>query len=110
MQSQEAISEVAALRHAFHVNRRLRLEFLGGLSKLLREYGVSARDELLSSVILSVPEEVMSGHSLAQQSSGKKSEDPPDAPEKNPDRAPERAPEIDPMSPDQAPAPAPGVD
>ena len=62
MQNQESIGEIAALRHALHVNHRLRLEFLGGLSKLLREYGLQVSDELLGSLILSVPEEVLNGN------------------------------------------------
>lgn len=46
MQTQETLQEIAALRHNFHVNHRLRLEFLGSLSKLFRDYGIQASDEL----------------------------------------------------------------
>jgi len=62
MSTQETLHEAAALRHNFHVNHRLRLEFLGNLSKLLRDYGIQASDELLSSLVLSVPEEILNGH------------------------------------------------
>ena len=63
METQEALHEIAALRHNFHVNHRLRLEFLGNLSKLLRDYEIHASDELLGSLVLSVPEEILHGHS-----------------------------------------------
>lgn len=70
------IKDAAALRHTFQVRKRLQLEFLAGLSKLLREYGVNANDELIGSVILAVPDELMNGSAsmgLAQSSSnGKK--------------------------------------
>ena len=58
MERQETLREVAALRHNLHINGRLRLEFLGGLSKLLREYGVTANDELSGSLILALPYEL----------------------------------------------------
>jgi hypothetical protein len=58
MERQETLREIAALRHNLHINSRLRLEFLASLSKLLREYGISADDELLSSLILAVPAEL----------------------------------------------------
>lgn len=65
MNSQDKIREIAALRQAFHANDRLRLEFLGGFSKLLREYGISVGSELLRELIFSVPEEMLSGVSPA---------------------------------------------
>lgn len=58
MYRQELIGEAAALRHALYVNSRMRLEFMGGLSKLLRDYGVSVSDEFLREVIVTVPEEL----------------------------------------------------
>jgi len=61
MNRQDKIREIAALRQAFHANDRLRLEFLGGFSKLLREYGISVGSELLRELIFSVPEETLSG-------------------------------------------------
>lgn len=61
MNSTAMIREAAVLRHTFQIKKRLQLEFLAGLSKLLREHGVSAKDELLSSVVLAVPDEMMNG-------------------------------------------------
>ena len=58
MYRQELIGEAAALRHALSVNNRMRLEFMGGLSKLLRDYGVSVSDEFLREVIVTVPGEL----------------------------------------------------
>jgi hypothetical protein len=61
MQREETLREVAALRHNLHINSRLRLEFLASISKLLRDYGISADDQLLSSLILAVPDELSAG-------------------------------------------------
>lgn len=58
MQKQEALREIAALRHNFHINSRLRLEFLASLSKMFREHSVPANDELLSSLVLAIPDEL----------------------------------------------------
>lgn len=87
MTPQETLREVAALRHSFHANQRLRLEFLASVSKLLRDYGVEASDELLASLILSVPEEVLNGHQNGNgaQASSEKSAPPPHPPD-SPDR------------------------
>ena len=87
MTPQETLREVAALRHSFHANQRLRLEFLASVSKLLRDYGVQASDELLSSLIVSVPEEVLNGHQNGNgaQASSERMSPPPDPPA-SPDR------------------------
>jgi hypothetical protein len=58
MQREETLREIAALRHNLHINSRLRLEFLASISKLLRDYGITADDQLLSSLILAVPDEL----------------------------------------------------
>ena len=83
MTPQETLREVAALRHSFHANQRLRLEFLASVSKLLRDYGVEASDELLSSLILSVPEEVLNGQQNGHgaQASAERSAPPPYPPD-----------------------------
>src|SRR3954471_12193676 len=58
MQREETLREVASLRHNLHINSRLRLEFLASISKLLRDYGITADDQLLSSLILAIPDEL----------------------------------------------------
>jgi len=54
--------EVAALRHSFHIDGRLRLEFLSTVSRLLREYEVPVSNELLASLVLAVPDELSNGN------------------------------------------------
>src|SRR4051812_47036812 len=94
MQREETLREIAALRHNLHINNRLRLEFLASISKLLRDYGVTADDELLSSLILAVPDELSAKDDAPM---------PPDSPESEP--MPPSAPEDEPMPP-EAPMPS----
>jgi hypothetical protein len=54
--------EVAALRHSFHIDSRLRLEFLSVVSKLLREHEVPVSNRLLSTLILAIPDELPDGN------------------------------------------------
>jgi hypothetical protein len=93
MERQETLREIAALRHNLHVNSRLRLEFLANISKLLRDYGISADDELLSSLILAVPEELWA----------KEPPMPPIAPMPPESPTPEDEPSMPPVSPSDEP-------
>ena len=93
MQREETLREIAALRHNLHVNNRLRLEFLASISKLLRDYGITADDELLSTLILAVPEELSAQDEAPM---------PPTSPDVEP--MPPTAPEEEPMPP-EAPLP-----
>jgi hypothetical protein len=105
MERQEALREIAALRHNLHINSRLRLEFLASLSKLLREYGISADDELLSSLILAVPEELWAKEPPMPPIAPM----PPVAPSQPDKPMPPEAP-MPPLSPDEPPeAPMPPV-
>jgi outer membrane biosynthesis protein TonB len=56
---QRRITEVAALRHVLQIKRRLQLELLASISRLLREHEVNADDNLLASLVVAVPEELM---------------------------------------------------
>lgn len=56
------LREVAALRHSFHIDGRLRLEFLSVVSKLLREHEVPVTNRLLSTLIVAVPDELSDGN------------------------------------------------
>ena len=58
METQERINEVMNLRFALQSKSRMRLEFLGELSKILRIHGHSINDEVLGSLVLAVPEEL----------------------------------------------------
>ena len=58
VETQERINEVMNLRFALQSKSRMRLEFLGELSKILRIHGHSINDEVLSSLVLAVPEEL----------------------------------------------------
>lgn len=59
MSTVKSVSEISRLRLMFQMNNRLRLESLAALSKVFRSFGVAVSDELLSSIILAVPDEVM---------------------------------------------------
>ena len=58
MQNLPLEREIASLRLRFQANNRLRLEFLGTLSKILRDYGEPVSDNLLDSVVLATPNEL----------------------------------------------------
>lgn len=59
MTTEESLTEIAHLRLRFQMNNRLRLESLAALSKVFREHGEPIQDELLSSLVLAVPEELL---------------------------------------------------
>ena len=59
MTVQESVREAAQLRLKMHVNGRLRLETLAALSRVFREHGEPIRDELLSSLVFAVPDELL---------------------------------------------------
>src|SRR5688500_19237991 len=58
MDIQESMREVSGLRLRFQRNNRLRLESLAALSKVFREYGEPISDQLLSSIVLALPDEL----------------------------------------------------
>jgi hypothetical protein len=58
MQNLPQEREIASLRLRFQANNRLRLEFLGTLSKILRDYGEPVSDGLLDSIVLATPNEL----------------------------------------------------
>lgn len=69
MSNQKFMSEVSKLRLMFQMNSRLRLESLAAMSKVFRDFEVSVSDELLASVILAVPDELV-GYSNAPNGIG----------------------------------------
>ena len=58
METQESLRQIDNLRLRFQINNRLRLECLAALSRVFRENGESLSDELLSSLVLAVPDEL----------------------------------------------------
>ena len=104
---QRRITEVAALRHVLQIKRRLQLEMLASISKLLREHEVNATDDLLASLVLAVPEELMDDNSstlaslrLASNMATKKGG-------RRPPRKPKKMPKPQPAPPQKAPKPQP---
>jgi hypothetical protein len=59
MTQQELIMEAAKLRLRLRMNNRLKLESQALLSRLFREHGVPVGDELLSCLIVAVPDELI---------------------------------------------------
>lgn len=59
MSTQESVHEAARLRFRFQMNNRLRLESLAAISKVFRDFGEPIEDELLSSMVFAVPEELL---------------------------------------------------
>ena len=126
-----SLRDVENLRFRIQMNNRLRLECLAAVSKVFREFSEPINDELLSSIVFALPQELLSanGYSKAQgqvtaglsvaygQQSLEKG-NPPEEPEKPglppqepepkkpslPPQSPEEAPALPPQSPEKAPA------
>ncbi len=113
MTTDERMMEVAKLRLRFRMNSRLRLETLAMLSRVFREHQEPIADELLSSMVFAVPDELMgeaediSGSAetyKAQNSLANPSRTPPPNPPKNP---PPNPPKNPPPNPPKNPPPNP---
>ena len=92
MAARESLREVENLRFRFQMNNRLRLECLAAVSKVFREFDEAISDELLSTFVFALPQELANDHigrfvsveqssALAAQQSGKPGL-PPNKPEK----------------------------
>ena len=66
MDARESLREAENLRFRFQMNNRLRLECLAALSKVFRDFGEPISDEVLSSFVFALPQELMStgGHGV----------------------------------------------
>jgi hypothetical protein len=82
MENNESFREVSKLRLRFQMNNRLRLESLAALSKVFREFGEPLSDDLLSSLIFALPQElsVSNGHGFVKQAAAPPSEESYDSP------------------------------
>jgi hypothetical protein len=59
MANPQEMMEAAKLRMRLQMNPRLRLEVFGALSRVFREYNDPVSDELLSSLLLATPDELI---------------------------------------------------
>ena len=59
MEERESLREAENLRFRFQMNNRLRLESLAAVSKVFREFGEPISDDLLSSLVFAVPNELI---------------------------------------------------
>ncbi len=68
MNARESLLDVENLRFRVQMNNRLRLECLAAVSKVFREFGEPLKDELLSSIVFALPQELISsnGHGFAR--------------------------------------------
>ena len=68
MNARESLLDVENLRFRVQMNNRLRLECLAAVSKVFREFGEPLKDELLSSIVFALPQELISsnGHDFAR--------------------------------------------
>jgi hypothetical protein len=130
MNANGSLRDVENLRFRIQMNNRLRLECLAAVSKVFREFAEPINDELLSSIVFALPQELISGngHRKAQgqvtaRMNAAENEQvekgippeepqqptlPPEEPEPEkpglPPEEPEPAPELPPESPEEAPA------
>ncbi len=67
MNTSEPLRDVENLRFRVQMNNRLRLECLAAVSKVFREFAEPIKDELLSSIVFALPQELISrnGHDSA---------------------------------------------
>ena len=62
MAARESLREVENFRFRFQMNNRLRLECLAAISKVFREFDEPISDELLSTFVFALPQELVDGH------------------------------------------------
>ena len=104
MDARESLREAENLRFRFQMNSRLRLECLAAVSKVFREYNEPIADQLLSSVVFALPQELVTsnGRGVAHLATS-------DADSRRPDNPPDKpAPPPQPGNPPNPPGPRPG--
>lgn len=127
MEQRESLREAENLRFRFQMNNRLRLESLAAVSKVFRDFGEPISDELLSSLVFAVPNELIpsNGYGFVAgagdlQAQYNNTNAPPNKPPQPPDpgkppqpphpgpHKPPQPPQPGPSGPPQAPKPGPG--
>ena len=68
MTTSQRLMEAAKLRLRLQMNARLRLEVLAAIARVFREYRDPLTDELLSTLVLAVPEELLGEAELGSRS------------------------------------------
>ena len=116
MEERESLREAENLRFRFQMNNRLRLESLAAVSKVFREFGEPISDDLWSSLVFAVPNELIpsngqgfvagAGNSYSAQYDNPSGPPQPD-PKPGPSGPPQPGPKPGPSGPPQ-PGPKPG--
>ena len=106
MEEREALRESENLRFRFQMNNRLRLESLAAVSKVFREFGEPISDDLLSSLVFAVPNELIASNGLGYVvGNGNLHAAPYDNPSGPPQPGPDKPPEPPKPGPDKPPEP-----
>ena len=113
MEEQESLREAESLRFRFQMNNRLRLESLAAVSKVFREFGEPISDDLLSSLVFAVPDELIARNGQGFVGAGNldaaqydNPSGPPQGPKPGPS-GPPQGPKPGPSGPPQGPKPGP---
>ncbi|HEU5236092.1 MAG TPA: hypothetical protein VFU37_03055 [Pyrinomonadaceae bacterium] len=108
MDRRESLRAVENLRFRFQMNNRLRLECLAAISKVFRDFREPLSDELLSSIVFAIPEELVASNGHSSSGIAAKAGTPPQKPYDEPGVPPEK-PYDAPGVPPQKPYDEPGV-
>lgn len=90
MDRRESLRAVENLRFRFQMNNRLRLECLAAISKVFRDFREPLSDELLSSIVFAIPEELVASNGHSSSGIAAKAGTPPQKPYDEPGVPPEK--------------------
>jgi len=90
MNRRESLRAAENLRFRFQMNNRLRLECLAAISKIFRDFREPLSDELLSSIIFALPEELVASNGHSSVGIAAKAGTPPQTPYEKPGVPPEK--------------------
>ena len=109
MDARESLRGAENLRFRFQMNNRLRLECLAAVSKVFREFGEPIADELLSSVVFALPQELVSSNGHGNSADWQLADEDSDPAQRpgNPPEKPTPQPGVPPEKP--RPGPQPGT-
>lgn len=107
MDARESLRGAENLRFRFQMNNRLRLECLAAVSKVFREFGEPIADELLSSVVFALPQELVGSNDHGNSVDWQLADEDSDQAQRpgNPPEKPKPGPQ--PGNPPEKPTPAP---
>src|ERR1043166_2940363 len=104
MDRRESLRAVETLRFRFQMNNRLRLECLAAISKIFRDFREPLSDELLSSIVFAIPEELVASNGHSSAGIAAKAGTPPQKPYDEPGVPPQKPydePGVPPEKPDK---------